>query len=169
MCQQTFTQVQYDYMIQQYEARRRFRTTSDEDLKGFPTKNYCFIGFFSLFDPPRTDVADSILKIRRAHIRVAMITGDHPTTAKAISKQVNILSKTIGIDTFKIEQNEQKQTIFQLYRNETFLQCHVTDTLIPLTIENNKNDVSYKMPWYKRWHSSPDAKQHTIPYAIIVS
>ncbi|CAF0799494.1 unnamed protein product [Adineta ricciae] len=173
MCQQTFTQVQYDYMMQQYEARRRFRTATDEDLNGFPTNKYCFIGFFSLFDPPRTDVSDSILKIRAAHIRVAMITGDHPTTAKAISKQVNILSsgisKTNGIDTFKIEQNERKQTIFQLYRNETFLQCHATDTLISLTVENNNDDVPSKMPWYRRWHSSPHAKQRTIPYAVIVN
>jgi sodium/potassium-transporting ATPase subunit alpha len=48
---------------------------------------------FSLLDPARPEVPDAVLKARRAHIRVAMVTGDHPTTAAAIAKKVNILSK----------------------------------------------------------------------------
>ena len=53
---------------------------------------------FSLVDPSRPEVPDAVLKARRAHIRVAMVTGDHPTTAAAIAKQVNILSKEISVD-----------------------------------------------------------------------
>ncbi len=74
---------------------------------------------FSLLDPACPEVSDAVLKARRAHICIAMVTGDHPTTAAAIAKQVNILSKEIifdhGIDTFKIEFNSQP--IAHLMRN----------------------------------------------------
>jgi magnesium-transporting ATPase (P-type) len=89
------------------------------------------VGMFSLLDPARPEVPDAVLKARRAHIRVAMVTGDHPTTAAAIAKKVNILSKEIsldrGIDTFKIEHNNQTdQTVANLMRNtNTLLESHV--------------------------------------------
>lgn len=47
-------------------------------------------GFVALQDPPRQDVRDSITTCRRAGIKVAMITGDHPTTAAAIADQVGL-------------------------------------------------------------------------------
>jgi magnesium-transporting ATPase (P-type) len=172
MCQQKFSQKQYDQIIQQYQARRRFRSVNDVDLNGFPSKNYCFIGLFSLKDPPRVDVPDSVLKVRRAHIRVAMITGDHPTTAKAIAKQVNILSPEIsernGVDTFKIERAESGHSVLRLYRNETLLQQHVTGKVTPFTTgskagramvkqieaDTGKSDLVKEPPWYNRCYSS---------------
>jgi magnesium-transporting ATPase (P-type) len=90
---------------------------------------------FSLLDPARPEVPDAVLKARRAHIRVAMVTGDHPTTAAAIAKKVNILSKEIsiggGIDTFKIEHNnETDETFAHLIRNsDTVLETHLIGEL----------------------------------------
>ena len=46
----------------------------------FPTKKLCLIGFASLLDPPRPEVAEAINKCHDAGIRVTMITGDHPGT-----------------------------------------------------------------------------------------
>lgn len=51
------------------------------------------IGLIGLEDPPRADVAEAIRSCRRAGIRVAMVTGDHPSTAKAIAKQVGLLGR----------------------------------------------------------------------------
>ena len=39
-------------------------------------------GLVALEDPPRPDVGDAITACRRAGIKVAMITGDHPGTAR---------------------------------------------------------------------------------------
>ena len=50
------------------------------------------LGFVGLQDPPRQGVAQSIATCRRAGIRVAMITGDHPATAKAIADAVGLRS-----------------------------------------------------------------------------
>jgi sodium/potassium-transporting ATPase subunit alpha len=46
----------------------------------------------SMMDPPRANVPDAIAKCQAAGIKVVMMTGDHPSTAKAIAKSVGILS-----------------------------------------------------------------------------
>lgn len=45
-----------------------------------------------MIDPPRAAVPDAIAKCRSAGIKVVMVTGDHPITAKAIAKAVGIIS-----------------------------------------------------------------------------
>ncbi|WP_112273880.1 cation-translocating P-type ATPase [Lentzea terrae] len=48
------------------------------------------LGLVGLQDPPRDDVAEAIASCRSAGIRIAMITGDHPATARAIADQVGL-------------------------------------------------------------------------------
>ena len=49
------------------------------------------LGLVGLQDPPRTEVAGAIADCRRAGIRLAMVTGDHPSTARAIAQQVGLI------------------------------------------------------------------------------
>ena len=49
------------------------------------------LGLLGIEDPPRPEVASSIAACRRAGIKVAMVTGDHPATARAIAKEVGLL------------------------------------------------------------------------------
>ncbi|XVQ09658.1 cation-translocating P-type ATPase [Spirillospora sp. CA-255316] len=48
------------------------------------------LGLVGLQDPPRDDVAGAIASCRRAGIHLAMITGDHPATARAIAAEVGL-------------------------------------------------------------------------------
>jgi magnesium-transporting ATPase (P-type) len=48
------------------------------------------LGLVGLQDPPRPDVSDAVARCRRAGIRIAMVTGDHPRTARAIAIQVGL-------------------------------------------------------------------------------
>ncbi|XP_049603657.1 sodium/potassium-transporting ATPase subunit alpha-2 [Syngnathus scovelli] len=65
----------------------------DCDEVNFPTENLCFLGLISMIDPPRAAVPDAVGKCRSAGIKVIMVTGDHPITAKAIAKGVGIISE----------------------------------------------------------------------------
>ncbi|XP_032898540.1 sodium/potassium-transporting ATPase subunit alpha-2 [Amblyraja radiata] len=65
----------------------------DEEELNFPTDNLCFVGLISMIDPPRAAVPDAVGKCRSAGIKVIMVTGDHPITAKAIAKGVGIISE----------------------------------------------------------------------------
>lgn len=49
-----------------------------------------FAGLVGLIDPPRADASTAIAACRLAGIRVVMITGDHPVTARAIAKQLDL-------------------------------------------------------------------------------
>ena len=48
-------------------------------------------GLVGLEDPPRFGVHDALDSCRRAGIRVAMLTGDHPTTARSIAIELGLL------------------------------------------------------------------------------
>ncbi|XP_076802410.1 sodium/potassium-transporting ATPase subunit alpha-3-like [Clavelina lepadiformis] len=64
----------------------------DSDDVNFPLENLTFVGLMSMIDPPRAAVPDAVGKCRSAGIKVIMVTGDHPITAKAIAKGVGIIS-----------------------------------------------------------------------------
>lgn len=49
------------------------------------------IGLIGLADPPRTEVAQAIIEARNAGILPVMITGDHPTTAVSIAKELGLI------------------------------------------------------------------------------
>jgi len=49
-----------------------------------------FLGLVGMIDPPREGVAEAVSICSAAGIRPVMITGDHPLTAVAIAKQINM-------------------------------------------------------------------------------
>merc|ERR1719348_1900482 len=69
----------------------------DPDEANFPLEGLRFVGLMSMIDPPRAAVPDAVVKCRSAGIKVIMVTGDHPITAKAIAKSVGIISE--GMET----------------------------------------------------------------------
>ena len=65
----------------------------DGEEVNFPLEGLRFVGLMSMIDPPRAAVPDAVTKCRSAGIKVIMVTGDHPITAKAIAKSVGIISE----------------------------------------------------------------------------
>ena len=49
-----------------------------------------FLGLVGLADPPRPEVSAALAECRQAGVRVIMMTGDHPATARAIARQVGL-------------------------------------------------------------------------------
>merc|ERR1711887_26984 len=65
----------------------------DADEANFPLDGLRFVGLMSMIDPPGAAVPDAVAECRSAGIKVIMVTGDHPITAKAIAKSVGIISE----------------------------------------------------------------------------
>jgi P-type Ca2+ transporter type 2C len=53
-------------------------------------KDCIFLGIAGIYDPPRPEAKDAIKFMKDAKTRVIMITGDHPTTARAVAAELEI-------------------------------------------------------------------------------
>jgi Ca2+-transporting ATPase len=49
-----------------------------------------FLGLQGMIDPPRREAFDAVRRCREAGVRVKMITGDHPLTARAVAESLNL-------------------------------------------------------------------------------
>lgn len=73
-------------------ASREFNPDTDDLLDREKIEsNLTFHGLVGIYDPPRTETAGSVKSCHRAGINVHMVTGDHPSTAKAIAQEVGII------------------------------------------------------------------------------
>lgn len=52
----------------------------------------CFLGLSGIIGPPREEVAEAVDECHSTQVKVMMVTGDHPITALAISKSINIIT-----------------------------------------------------------------------------
>merc|ERR1719210_2813189 len=80
-----------DFMLDEEEYPTGY--PFDPDEANFPLEGLRFAGLMSMIDPPRAAVPDAVAKCRSAGIKVIMVTGDHPITAKAIARSVGIISE----------------------------------------------------------------------------
>ena len=54
-----------------------------------------FVGLLGLADPLRVEIPDAVRQCREAGIRVVMITGDYPATARAIAQQAGLATDDV--------------------------------------------------------------------------
>lgn len=80
-----------DFNQQKEDASNRQAVESD----------LCFLGLVGIYDPPRLETANSVRLCHNAGISVHMVTGDHPSTASAIAREVGILPRVM--DAFSKE------------------------------------------------------------------
>ncbi len=69
---------------------RTWNLPPDETAEKALEKRLTLIGLFGMIDPPRPEVRAAVLQCHSAGIRTAMITGDHPLTARHIAGQIGI-------------------------------------------------------------------------------
>ncbi|KIM49561.1 hypothetical protein M413DRAFT_59017 [Hebeloma cylindrosporum] len=80
----------------------------------YPADKYCFVGLVSLEDPPKHGVREAIGTLRLAGIKVMMVTGDHPKTAEAIARKINLI---LG-DTRETLAKKTGRSIEEVYEDE---------------------------------------------------
>jgi P-type Ca2+ transporter type 2C len=75
-----------------------------------------FLGIIGIFDPPRSEVPDALIKAKKAGINVIMITGDSPTTANAIASQIGLnVEKTVTSNDMEKMSDE---VLFELLKQD---------------------------------------------------
>ena len=83
-------------------AQRRMSGCAPEKYyaRSLIEKDLTLLGLAGLYDPPRLETRDSVRKCTTAGVKVHMLTGDHPSTASAIAREVRILpSKTTNLSS----------------------------------------------------------------------
>lgn len=81
------------------------KNLEEDDLK----KELVFLGLTGIIDPPREGVVEAIQECKEAGIRVIMITGDHATTARAISGDLGIHEGREAVTGHELEEmNEDR-------------------------------------------------------------
>jgi Ca2+-transporting ATPase len=71
--------------------------TPDDRADASAEVTLTFLGLLGLEDPPRPEVPDAVAALQRAGVRVLMLTGDHPATARAIAERVGIDAKRVVV------------------------------------------------------------------------
>ncbi len=64
--------------------------TSSIELPDSIEDDLVLLGLVGMIDPPRAEAKVAVATAKRAHIRSVMITGDHPATAEAIARELEI-------------------------------------------------------------------------------
>jgi Ca2+-transporting ATPase len=90
---------------------------SEEHLQGLT-----LIGLVGIIDPLRTEAKEAVAACRQAGIEVAMITGDHPATALAIAKELDMIEDAgqlvsgpelkLALDSGTIDELTDKARVF---------------------------------------------------------
>ncbi|KAG2337802.1 calcium ATPase [Suillus weaverae] len=108
---QTFATLQEDWSSRGQRVLVLCRKPIEEVKAGLPPNDVenlmysemcdlTLVGLIGICDPPRPDVSPSMAIIRRAGVRVFMVTGDFKLTALAIARQVGIITQHV-VDTIQ--------------------------------------------------------------------
>ena len=80
-------------------------------------KDVTFLGLVAMIDPPKEGVKEAIQEAQKAHIRVFILTGDHPETAQAVGREIGLPDPgkstpvIIGTELKKMNKKELKKLL----------------------------------------------------------
>ena len=77
-------------------AAKGFRVLALAFGEGEREEGLRFLGFVLLLDPPRPEVPEAVARVLKAGVRVVMVTGDHPATARAIARRVGMPAEVVA-------------------------------------------------------------------------
>ncbi len=105
-------------------------------------KNLDFLGFVGIYDPPRDEAKQAVLKARNAGITTIMVTGDNEKTALSIAKDVGILEKDEDVITGEeLEKLTDEEISKIIDRIRVFARSRPEDKLRLVTILKKKGYI----------------------------
>lgn len=88
-----------------YKAPEDHSPAADDAVRTIVERDLILLGLAGIYDPPRRETTPAIHECSNAGIKVHMLTGDHPETAKAIAKEVGIIPHNLGVFPASIAAN----------------------------------------------------------------
>ncbi|KAH4985514.1 hypothetical protein HBI76_126300 [Parastagonospora nodorum] len=100
-------------------AHKSLPAGSDYSVREEIESNLNFIGLVAIYDPPRLETKGAVRECKVAGITVHMLTGDHPGTARAIAKDVDIIDDHTPASAVMIARDFDQLTEDQIDAMET--------------------------------------------------
>ncbi|MBU1451358.1 MAG: HAD-IC family P-type ATPase [Proteobacteria bacterium] len=69
---------------------RRLASQEEEFAREDVERDLVFLGLMAMIDPPKEGVKEAIADAQAAHIRIYILTGDHPDTAMAVGREIGL-------------------------------------------------------------------------------
>ena len=70
-----------------------------DDYHSAIVQDVILVGIIGIYDPPRPEVKDAIEFMKQAKVKVVMITGDHPITAKGVARELKMYDNGVDVLT----------------------------------------------------------------------
>lgn len=80
--------------------------------------DFIFLGLIGFMDPPRPEVSEALTECKHAGIRVLMLTGDHPATARAIANEVGLSARPNVITGDEISRLKDDDLLLRLKESD---------------------------------------------------
>jgi Na+-exporting ATPase len=100
-------------------AHKTLIAGSDYSERSLVENGLNYVGLVAIYDPPRVETRGAVRACKVAGITVHMLTGDHPATARAIAKDVDIMSESTLSSAVMIASDFDRMTDEEIDNMET--------------------------------------------------
>jgi Ca2+-transporting ATPase len=100
-----------------------------------------FVGLVGMIDPPRQEAKRAVKKCGQAGIRVRMITGDHPLTARAVASELGILRGGRVVAGLELDKMSDSELDHEIDRIEIYARVSPAHKLRVVTALQMKGQV----------------------------
>lgn len=101
-----------------------------------------FLGLTAIIDPPRESVISAIKQMRRAGVKVKMITGDHPETALAIAQKLDMADSPKAMTGAQLAALSDEQRQQAILDTDVFARTTPKDKLTIVTALQDAGNVT---------------------------
>jgi Ca2+-transporting ATPase len=125
---------------------RKLASQKDEFEREEAERDIVFLGLLAMIDPPKEGVKQAIADAQAAHIRVYILTGDHPDTALAVGQEIGLhdpgeeASVIIGTELKQMDDDSLKQ-LFKKKQSAIFARVDPEDKLRIVEVLEEQGEI----------------------------
>lgn len=103
--------------------------------------NFVFTGLVGFEDPVRNDVPAAVKECQEAGVKILMITGDHPATAKSIASQIGLHHRNKSLTGEELEKFNDQDLLLALKEVSIFCRMKPLDKLRIVSVLQENGQV----------------------------